>query len=72
MDESLKLISERPEWDGDSLLAGQVKVQLLVEELTRATEHSGNRPPPSFLATLRKQLDNIRADLPNHLKDHGT
>lgn len=71
MDESLKLLCTRPEWDGDTILASQVKIQLLVQELAQASEHSGNRPSTGLLGSLRKRLHSIRADLPGKLQDHG-
>ncbi|KAM7186796.1 hypothetical protein V8F20_011229 [Naviculisporaceae sp. PSN 640] len=70
MDESLKPLCTRPEWDGDIILASQVKVQLLVQELARALEQSGNRPSTGLLGSLRKRLHGIRADLPRHLQGH--
>jgi hypothetical protein len=69
MEESLRLLSQQREWDGDDLLVAQVKIQLLVDELTRATWQSPEDGPPAlYLAALQTQLDNIKSQLPQRLQ----
>jgi hypothetical protein len=72
MDECLQALSQEREWEGDDLLVAQVKVQLIVEQLTRATSQSPDGIPPGYvLSTLRSQLQNIKSQLPLHLQQNG-
>jgi hypothetical protein len=72
MDDSLKILSQQREWEGDDLLVAQVKVQLIVEQLTRATVQSPDGDPPGYLlATLLSRLQNTKAQLPLHLQQNG-
>jgi hypothetical protein len=72
MDECLQALSQEREWEGDDLLVAQVKVQLIVEQLTRATSQSPDGLPPGYvLSALRSQLQNTKAQLPLHLQQNG-
>lgn len=72
MDECLQELSQQREWEGDDLLVAQVKVQVIVEQLTRATSQSHDGIPPAYvLSTLRTQLQNTKAQLPIHLQHNG-
>lgn len=71
MDEFLQSLSQKKEWEGDDLLVAQVRIQLTLEQLTRATSQSPD-PPGYFLSALRMQLQNIKAQLPHHLQQNGT
>jgi hypothetical protein len=72
MDECLQALSQQREWEGDDLLVAQVKVQLIVEQLTRATSQSPDGVPPGYvLSTLRTQLQNTKTQLPIHLQHNG-
>ncbi len=73
MDECLQALSQRQEWEGDDLLVAQVKVQLIVEQLMRATTQAPDGVPPAYaLSALRTQLHSIKAQLPPHLQQNGT
>ncbi|KAK3903975.1 transcriptional regulator WAR1 [Staphylotrichum tortipilum] len=73
MDECLQALSQRQEWEGDDLLVAQVKVQLIVEQLTRATTQAPDGVPPAYaLSALRTQLHSIKAQLPPHLQQNDT
>ncbi|KAH6617733.1 hypothetical protein B0J18DRAFT_371625 [Chaetomium sp. MPI-SDFR-AT-0129] len=73
MDECLEILSQQQEWEGDDLLIAQVKVQLLVEEVTRAASQSPDGIPPCYvLSSLRTQLQATAAQLPPHLKHNDT
>jgi len=72
MDESLQALAQRQEWEGDDLLVAQVKVQLIVEQLTRAVAQAPDGVPPVYaLSALRTQLHSIKAQLPPHLQQNG-
>jgi hypothetical protein len=72
MDECLLVLSQQREWEGDDLLVAQVKVQLVVEQLTRVTSQSPDGIPPAYvLATFRTQLQSTKAQLPVHLQHNG-
>lgn len=72
MDECLHILSEQPEWEGDDLLVAQVKVQLIVDQLVRATSQSPDGIPPSYvLSVLRTQLHSVKTQLPPHLQQNG-
>lgn len=72
MDECLEVLSQQQEWEGDDLLIAQVKVQLLVEQVTRAASQSPDGVPPGYvLASLQAQLQATAAQLPPHLKHNG-
>jgi hypothetical protein len=72
MDEYLQTLSHQREWEGDDLLVAQVKVQLIIEQLTRATSQSPDGIPPSYvLSSLRSQLRSTKAQLPGHLQQNG-
>jgi hypothetical protein len=70
MEEFLQSLSEQREWEGDDLLVAQVKIQLIVEQLTRATSTDGILPV-YVLSALRTQLQNIKSQLPFHLQQNG-
>ncbi|KAK4165643.1 hypothetical protein QBC43DRAFT_315583 [Cladorrhinum sp. PSN259] len=73
MDECLITLSQRREWEGDDLLAAQVKVQLIIEQLNRFTAQSpDNTPPYYYVSALHTQLQTIKAQLPNHLQQNDT
>ncbi|KAK0644202.1 hypothetical protein B0T16DRAFT_417319 [Cercophora newfieldiana] len=68
MDECLELLSRQPEWEGDVLLAAQVKIQLLTEQLTRAIWQSPDSVAPAYFSTaLRSQLRDLKSQLPAHV-----
>lgn len=72
MEEFLQSLSEKREWEGDDLLVAQVKVQLIIEQLTRATSQSTDGILPVYvLSALRTQLQNLRTQLPYHLQQNG-
>ncbi|KAK4187418.1 hypothetical protein QBC35DRAFT_233924 [Podospora australis] len=73
MEESLQILSQRREWEGDDLLVAQVKIQLIVEQLNRAASQSpDNAPPAYYLSALQTQLQNVRVQLPDHLQQNDT
>ncbi|KAL2265989.1 hypothetical protein VTJ83DRAFT_5341 [Remersonia thermophila] len=73
MDECLVALTQHREWDGDDLLAAQVKIQLIIEQLTRAAAQSPDGVPPNYvLSALRTQLHNHKAQLPPHLQQNDT
>ncbi|KAK3682306.1 hypothetical protein B0T22DRAFT_501754 [Podospora appendiculata] len=73
LDESLQILSQQREWDGDDLLVAQVKIQLVLEQLSRSIYQSRiSGPPTYYLSALRSQLQTIRAQLPDHLQKHDT
>ncbi|KAK3332291.1 hypothetical protein B0T19DRAFT_482593 [Cercophora scortea] len=73
LDESLQILSQQREWDGDDLLVAQVKIQLVLEQLSRSIYQSRiSGPPTYYLSALRNQLQTIRAQLPDHLQKHDT
>ncbi|GAB1316133.1 Transcriptional regulator WAR1 [Madurella fahalii] len=69
MDEFLQSLSQKREWEGDDLLVAQVKIQLTLEQLTRATSQSPD-PPGYYLSALRTQLQSIKTQLPHHLQQN--
>jgi len=72
MDDCLQILSEQREWDGDDLLVAQVKVQLVIEQVTQATTQSQDGTLSTFISdALRTQLQNIRFHLPDHLRQNG-
>ncbi|KAL2126720.1 hypothetical protein VTI74DRAFT_348 [Chaetomium olivicolor] len=73
MDECLQALAQQREWEGDDLLAAQVKVQLIAENLNRATAQSPDGIPPNYvLSALRAQLQSTKAQLPLHLQQNDT
>ncbi|KAK4155624.1 hypothetical protein C8A00DRAFT_41809 [Chaetomidium leptoderma] len=73
MDECLQSLSQQREWDGDDLLVAQVRVQVIVEQLTRAASQTPDGIPPGYvLSTLRTQLQSTKAQLPLHLQQNDT
>ncbi|KAK3381906.1 hypothetical protein B0H63DRAFT_215775 [Podospora didyma] len=71
MDEALEYVSEHREWDGDDMLVAQVKIQLILEQLTRATLQSQDSGPPSlFLSALQSQLQKVKGQLPVNLQQN--
>ncbi|KAK4126938.1 hypothetical protein N657DRAFT_630866 [Parathielavia appendiculata] len=73
MDDCLQVLSQQREWEGDNLLVAQVKVQLILEQLTRVTSQSTDGIPPGYvLSALRAQVQTIRAQLPPHLQQNDT
>ncbi|KAL2261813.1 hypothetical protein VTK26DRAFT_3256 [Humicola hyalothermophila] len=73
MEEFLQSLSVQREWEGDDLLVAQVKIQLIVEHLTRATSQSTDNVLPNYvLSALGTQLQNIKAQLPLHLQQNDT
>lgn len=72
MEEFLQSLSEQREWEGDDLLVAQVKIQLIVEQLTRSTAQSTDNILPNYvLCALKTQLQNIKSQLPLHLQQNG-
>lgn len=72
MDDCLQILSEQREWDGDDLLVAQVKVQLVIEQVTQAITQSRDGTLSTFISdALRTQLQNIRLHLPDHLRQNG-
>ncbi|KXX73648.1 Transcriptional regulator WAR1 [Madurella mycetomatis] len=69
MDEFLQSLSQKKEWEGDDLLVAQVRIQLTLEQLTRATSQSPD-PPGYYLSALQVQLQNIKTQLPHHLQQN--
>jgi len=71
MDECLKMLSERPEWNGDEVLVALVRIQLLVEQLTRAVWQSSEKAPPGFfVSALKTQLYDLKAQFPPHIQQN--
>lgn len=81
MEESLALISERPDCSEDTILVVQVKLQLLTNQLDRAncTWPFGNsryaseisEPPACFLDSIMAHLNAIRNGIPPELEHSG-
>ncbi|KAK0616755.1 hypothetical protein B0T14DRAFT_568333 [Immersiella caudata] len=73
MDECLQLLSRQPEWDGDVLLAAEVKIQLLTEQLTRAIWQSPDSVAPAYFSSaLKSQLRDLQSQLPAHILRNPT
>ncbi|KAK0709299.1 hypothetical protein B0T26DRAFT_678741 [Lasiosphaeria miniovina] len=71
MDESLQILSEQPEWEGDEMLVAQVKIQLVFEQLTRATRESpDDGVSASYLFALQSELQTIKAQFPAHVQQN--
>ena len=64
LEESLRILSEQQECEGDALLVAQVQIQLVIEKLTQMALQSPSNPPPElYLSALGKRLHGIRAVL---------
>ena len=73
MDECVQELSRQRECEGDDLLIALVKIQLIVEQLTRAIWQSLDSTPPAFfMAALQSQLTDLKAKLPTHLLNNST
>lgn len=71
MDDCLQALEQSPEWEGDELLVALVKIQLIVEQLTRAVWQSAdNTPPPFFASALRTQLVDLKNQFPIHIQEN--
>jgi hypothetical protein len=69
MDECLQLLSQQPAGDGDELLVILVKIQLLVEQLTRAVWQSPDSVAPAYFSSaLKSQLRDLQSQLPDHMQ----
>ncbi|KAK0615620.1 hypothetical protein B0T17DRAFT_510207 [Bombardia bombarda] len=69
MDDHLRNLSHRREWDGDDMLVAQVKMQLIIEQLAGRTagQPDVGNSSVSYHALLRNHLESIIAQLPPHL-----
>ncbi|OKL55924.1 hypothetical protein UA08_08912 [Talaromyces atroroseus] len=71
LDEYLQTISKYPEWPGDEQLAAQIKIQLLVHQISqRSWKNQEFQPPASYLKGLQSQLEKIKAKLPRRLSQN--
>lgn len=77
MDECLNELARNPESPRDELLASQVRMQLIVEQIGRAPwqfsePQSGPPGPPfSYLNALHSQREKIKSKLPAGLERRG-
>ncbi|KAK5662324.1 hypothetical protein OQA88_8230 [Cercophora sp. LCS_1] len=73
MDDCLQVLTQTPECEGDELLVALVKIQLIVEQLTRAVWQSpDNTPPPFFALALKTQLLELKTQFPIHIQENST
>ncbi|CAJ2509724.1 Uu.00g056240.m01.CDS01 [Anthostomella pinea] len=68
LDECLQTVTLYPEWSGDEQLAAQLKVQLLVDQISRGPwKNQEYQPSISYTSTLQAQLERIKTQLPRSL-----
>lgn len=79
LDECLEVLNDKHESPVDDILVQQVRMQLIVEKITRGpwndgvistAEHS-NVPLCFYLNALLSQLQEVKTKIPPHLKDNG-
>lgn len=75
MEQSLRTLMDQPEWEGDSILAAQVRaglVGLQIAELAIQQALRGEiRIPMYFHQSLNSQLEEIWRTLPSNLVNNG-
>ena len=68
MEESLRLLREQPEWEGDRTLSIQVRCALISEQMNDLLIHQSlggeNQISPYFIKSLDRQLQDIWMTLP--------
>lgn len=68
MNDCLNFLNEHPEWPGDQVLAAQVRIHLLIDQLAS----DGSVMPPYYhLAALSSPIDAVKNQLPPGLEDNG-
>lgn len=72
MDECVEVLSQSPEWAGDQLLAGLVRMQLVNEQVHDHTPWQSPDlvPPALYLTSLETHLDQIKDSLPLAIQQH--
>jgi hypothetical protein len=68
LDECVQALQDQAEYDGDVILAGLVKLQLVLEQTHRAQLPSydglARKQPAAFIETLHSQVERIKESLP--------
>lgn len=76
MEESLRILQQQPEWEGDLVLATQVRCALVTQQLTEivvSISISGEKQIPLYLhKALLSQVYEIWRTLPASLSQNGT
>ncbi|KAJ9142483.1 Transcriptional regulator WAR1 [Pleurostoma richardsiae] len=71
LDENLQVLSQQPECPGDSVLGVLVKIQLVIDQVARASWQSQESGPPAFyIDSLRARLQEIKSQTPPELVGH--
>jgi hypothetical protein len=70
------MLQDRAEYDGDVILAGLVRLQLIAENTHRAQQQqnmdsSSRRTPVGYIEALLAQLERVRDLMPLTLRDNG-
>lgn len=79
MDQCLDELSRNPETPNDEILVTQVRMQLVVEQLSRATWQfyepqvglGSAGPPLPFISALHSQREKIKKELPRSIERQG-
>ncbi|OIW24686.1 hypothetical protein CONLIGDRAFT_584386, partial [Coniochaeta ligniaria NRRL 30616] len=66
MNDCLNFLNEHPEWPGDQVLAAQVRVHLLIDQL--GSDGSAAMPPYYNLTALASPIDAVKIQLPPGLE----
>ncbi len=79
-DNYLSKLMDEPEWEGDRVLAAQVRCHLIMEEMTHSQwapgsmsrTDSGSSFPSSYIKALRAQVQDARRSLSSEVANNGT
>lgn len=76
MDECLQVLAEKPESPADEVLVQHVKIQLVMETLTRAPWHEVESvdfdlAKALYLKALEQQLQELKTKIPPRLTQDG-
>ena len=71
MDEYLRELCEEPESPLDHVLAAQVKIHLVMEQVNQSEWQTSAPMSTAFSAVLRARLREVHATVPTQFKDKG-
>lgn len=77
MEESLRVLLQQPEWEGDMILATQIRCHLVTQQISeysiqQALRNQESRIPVLFQESLAAQLTDIWRTVPPSVARHGT
>lgn len=72
MADCLATLSERPEWEGDQVLAAQVRIQLIVDQVAESGYTPASKLPSYYVpSALMLPVETIKRELPPGLENNN-